>query len=535
MGMSASGAALWLMMSTLASPEIKTMFPAGGTSGSEVRVAFTGFLETTGVQLRTSRPGVEFLGLDGKDAFKLRITAEATPGVVWLTFHDQHGASAQRPFIISTFPEALETEPNDAIREAGESVLFPRVMNGVLQKRGDVDTYRVTLKTGETLVAAVEALHSLGSPMDALLSVTDPRGFVLQQTDDAPGFDPRIAFTAPRDGDYYLRVFAFPATPDSSIQYAGGPNYIYRVTLTTGPVVTRWQPAAVTSGSDAMVIGQGWNVPPEGLSVPVPSDVTQPFVIPRHDPAVILAPIIQTATPVVIASPAATPVEPQPLTLPVTISGNFDQPRHINAFRFTTTKGLKQRLRLFTRSLGSPCDGVLRIVDASGKEVLEVDDAPRGDAELDAEFNPPADGDYTLTLRERFDHGSADHRYALSITPTVPTVVATVKESLYSVSSTTVLKLPVQFDRRDGFDAPLTLNIIGLPEGVKFEAKTSEPQGDTSKSVNLIIESTRTEPWLGPITITATPTTGEMTPFTAIIDPPERSIAPPEVLLMVTP
>ena len=60
-----------------------------------------------------------------------------------------------------------------------------------------------------------------------------------------PSFDPRLIFQAPSDGTYLVRVFAFPATPDSSINLAGGDAYIYRLTLTTGPYLEQALPLAL--------------------------------------------------------------------------------------------------------------------------------------------------------------------------------------------------------------------------------------------------------------------------------------------------
>ena len=95
-------------------------------------------------------------------------------------------------------------------------------VNGRLAKAGDVDGFAVSLTRGQTLVASLEAERPLGSPMDAVLQVVSPEGLVLAQNDDDVGRDPRIVFEAPSTGTYIVRLFAFPAKPDSSIRFAGG-------------------------------------------------------------------------------------------------------------------------------------------------------------------------------------------------------------------------------------------------------------------------------------------------------------------------
>ena len=76
---------------------------------------------------------------------------------------------------------------------------------------------------GQTLVADLEANRHLGSPMDAVLQVVSalrvrPRPRTTTPSAATPGSSSR----RPPTGRYIVRLFAFPATPDSSIRFAGG-------------------------------------------------------------------------------------------------------------------------------------------------------------------------------------------------------------------------------------------------------------------------------------------------------------------------
>jgi hypothetical protein len=132
----------------------------------------------------------------------------------------------------------------------------------------------VTLKQGETLVASLAANSLLGSPVDAVLQVCElverkpladakpqREAFALEQNHDAVGLDPRVAFKAPSDGAYLVRVFGFPSQPDSNIAFAGGDNFVYRLTLTTGPYIAAALPLAVEAGQQREVQLIGWNLP----------------------------------------------------------------------------------------------------------------------------------------------------------------------------------------------------------------------------------------------------------------------------------
>src|SRR5690606_37797180 len=94
-----------------------------------------------------------------------------------------------------------------------------------------------------------------------------PRGFVLEQVDDHHGNDPRIVFKASQAGSYYVRMFAFPADPNSSIQFSSSDRYIYRLTLTTGPYVDHVEPLALSAVAPSPPVARGWNLPDEGLSL----------------------------------------------------------------------------------------------------------------------------------------------------------------------------------------------------------------------------------------------------------------------------
>ena len=109
-------------------------------------------------------------------------------------------------------------------------------------------------------MADLEANRHLGSPMDAVLQVVSPAGFVLAQNDDAVGRDPRIIFEAPARGTYIVRLFAFPSTPDSSIRFAGGDAFIYRLTLTTGGFLEHVFPLAVSKECPTTVTAIGTNI-----------------------------------------------------------------------------------------------------------------------------------------------------------------------------------------------------------------------------------------------------------------------------------
>ena len=66
-----------------------------------------------------------------------------------------------------------------------------------------------------------------GSPLDALLSISDEKGNILQRNDDAMGADARIEMKFEKDKDYFISV--------TDLLGRGGSNYPYRLQI--APVV----------------------------------------------------------------------------------------------------------------------------------------------------------------------------------------------------------------------------------------------------------------------------------------------------------
>ena len=314
-----------------------------------------------------------------KGKLSIVVAPDAPTGVHWVRLFDEEGASSPRPFVVGVLPELNEVEPND---EPGQAQRIDRpdvVVNGRLAKTGDVDGYLVRLRKGQRLVASMEANRRLGSPMDGVLQVASADGFVLAQNDDEHDRDPQIAFQAPLDGDYVVRAFAFPFVQESAIRFAAGPTYVYRLTLATGGVVNHPYPMAVSPGGPSEVEVTGWNLPEAARRLPVepPGDesstirIAHPLLANEAEVRVVPVPSILEAEP-------NDPARPQPISLPVAVSGRIDPPRDVDAYAFTARKGEALVFRVESRSLGRPLDAVLRISDASGGSVVEVDDVRRG-------------------------------------------------------------------------------------------------------------------------------------------------------------
>jgi hypothetical protein len=472
-----------------APPKVTHLFPAGGQRGQAVVVTAAGEFSNWPLQVWADRPGITAACEGEKGKLKIDVAADAVPGTYWLRLHDGEGASALRPFVVGTLPEVAEVETNDL--PAKPQSVEPRVVvNGRLAKNGDVDGFAMELKQGQTLVAAVQGNAVLGSPMDTLLQVCElverpatvsrdrvVEAFIVAQNHDAIGLDPQIAFQVPRDGQYLVRLFAFPSEPNSTIGFAGGDNYVYRLTLTTGGYVDHGLPL-VASPEATQVKLAGWNLP-EGLTMDVPaadSDVTWLF----HPEAAGAWPLTRAAHQAnlpVLGQRDACPT----LTLPATISGQLESESASHAFSFTGTKGEQVRLRAESRRLGFPTDLSVSLFDAAGQTVAEQDDTGRDERDPVLNIALPADGQYRAVIRDLAGRCGMRMAYRLTIETPEPDFELSLATDSFVLAADKPLEVPLTVSGRDGFAGNVEIHVLDLPAGVSAEPLSVQAAGEKSE------------------------------------------------------
>ncbi len=444
-----------------APPTLTHLYPAGGQRGTTVTVTAAGAFDPWPATAWASGKGVSAVAGKEKGQFAVTVAADAVPGVYWLRAVTPEGASAPRPFVVGTLPELAEKEPNDDVVNALPVDAAGAVANGKLQKNGDVDCYAVTLKKGQTLVADGDANGSLRSPMDGVVQVLSADGFVLAQANDGPGLDPRLQFVAPADGRYVVRVFAFPAEPNSTIAFAGGDAYVYRLTLTAGPFVDHAFPPVAPRADPGRVALVGANLPPAASAVAIPpaaawEDAATVF----HPTAARFARVRLVDGPVLAALPTAPPSAPA-----FAVAGRLAKPGQIDVVPFTAKKGPAISLRVESRALGFAVTPVLRVLDATGNVVVRGEPA-RINTDLEQAFAPPADGTYRAEVRDLYGEGGPRAVYVLRVGRAEPDFELTVPNDRVYVAPGKPVEFAVTLTRKGGLTGDVTLRFDGVPEGI---------------------------------------------------------------------
>lgn len=184
-------------------PRPAAIYPAGGKAGSEMEFTMLG-------------------DVSGPYKWKAKLPLEAfndTVGILAL----QDGMSPPSPnqVRISPFDNVLEKEPNDKHTEATPGGALPLAFNGILESEGDEDFFQFTAKKDQSFEFRVFA-DSIGTPVDPVISIFDEKMKGLGSSDDADGTkDGKVAFKAPADGAYYVKI--------KDMLSRSGADFVYRI------------------------------------------------------------------------------------------------------------------------------------------------------------------------------------------------------------------------------------------------------------------------------------------------------------------
>lgn len=492
-------------------PDLKYFYPAGLRAGSTTTIECVGNFAWP-AKIFAIGAEVEVTAEKGKIA--VHVPRDFSTPRVWLRMYGEDGASPLMPLLVGNLPETFEVEPNDSAEAAQKlSAVAPPpgdtelLLNGRLQQRDDVDCFLVHLEAGQTLVASVEAHESFGSPMDAILQISKTDGTVLAENHDCVGLDPRIAFVAPWSGQFVVRLFAFPADPNQQIRFHGGEDYVYRLTLTSGPFITHTMPMSVSMPETNGIASEtvevfGWNVP-SGTRLPVArreglDDALGVVLAPRWNGKVMVQ---HLAGNVAVVTDGQT--KDRVLPIPLSVSGCLNHPGASDSFRFWLNRGQSISIRVDALEFGSEMVPSVRLVDANDAVAVESpENGASGDAELS--YTAKEAGEYQLVLRDRFGHGGAHYFYCLNIFEPAADFELSLDSDRYVVDAEKSVEIPITVTRRQGNGGPIervSIVAVDLPAGVSAEPVFSLPEGDSAGSVKLKLQSTRSDEFNGVIRI----------------------------------
>jgi len=192
-------------------PFITGIFPLGGTRRTEAKIRLYGVnLPQESITLKLDK---------------------SSPAVIGVKVTDQNISSNIVPFAVDEIPETAENDANDT--PEGATVLQPPVIvNGRIDRPGDVDYFKFHGKAKEVVVVDVRA-RRLDSPLDSVVTIFNAQGRQLAENDDtvdkSEGLithhaDSHIEYRLPAEGDYTIKLRDVQAKGAITLKLDGAPK-----------------------------------------------------------------------------------------------------------------------------------------------------------------------------------------------------------------------------------------------------------------------------------------------------------------------
>jgi hypothetical protein len=467
-------------------PTLDYLFPAGAQKGGTVSVTNGGKFDPWPPNVWIDSGGIAFKAETNKGLFTVTIDKDARIGPHLVRTYNADGASAPKWFVVGQSEEVVEKEANDSFAQAQPIDKLPVVVNGRLEKAGDVDYLGVKLEAGKWLVAAVDA-YALGAPIDANLQLLDQRGARIGfNSDAAQNIDPFLAVKIEKSGTYVLLLSGFAHPPGSDVRYAGSPSSVYRLSLTQGAFPKWVFPAGGRLGWKTKVKIGGWNFESTdgereweidgsgdrnlttGARLPVPGSNNRLRVSLGDLPEELEK------------EPNNKPAEAQTIAKNVTINGRIDPAGDEDRFEFQAKKGERIDFRLQSASLGFPLSAALQIESQAGKQLAHEE--YRGAAsDPSLSWTAPSNGIFRVVVADLFHGGGLDYVYRLEVRAPQPDFRVTVNASSYRLEPGKTNDINLTITRLGGNTNKLLVTALNLPEGVlakamEVKAKDKEPK-----------------------------------------------------------
>lgn len=418
-------------------------------------------------------------GKDGKPPnlqqiqVKFTVAPDARPGARDFRIIGPTGPSTIGQLLVVTDPVISEKDPNDT-REQALPVMLPAVLCGTIEKGEDVDLFKFTVSEPSTWSFHVQAMrledkiHDLQTHVDPIITIRSANGSTIAAADNRYAADPLLKCRIEHPGEYFVEI--------RDVRYEGNPNWVYAVEANARPFVTTVYPPAVEPGTTASLQLNGWE-PTEAANIQwaVPAELSlgiERFPLPGpHGPTNPVAIVINNLPPVLEATgDNNAAASGQKVAVPSGISGRIESDSDIDCYTFEAKKGDLLAIELISRRAGSMLDPIISILNDKSGRLIENDDLRAGnvlsqDAAIES-WTAPADGSYTIEVRDLHLRGGADFVYHLRLTQPEPTFTLTLDSDKTPIVPGGCTPIFVRVTRKNGFDGEIALDIEGLPAGV---------------------------------------------------------------------
>ncbi|HYE20148.1 MAG TPA: PPC domain-containing protein [Tepidisphaeraceae bacterium] len=541
--------ALGTLPALAASPALSRIVPRGAQRGTEAVLTFTGQRLSDTLEILFYEPGITVTKIepDTKTGTKATVTVKIAPdarlGEYGVRLRTGTGVSEFRTFWVGRLPIAAEKEPNSDFKSP-QPIDLNVTVQGTIENE-DQDFFVVTLKKGQRVTAEIEGMRLAGAMFDPYLAILDENRFELTAADDTALLkqDTLVSIVAPKDGKYVIQVrdSSFGGSGDSYYRMHVGtfprPRVAYPLGGPAGEAVsvkflgdaagpfsqTFKLPAKADAHFD-LYAEQDGQAPPSGNPFRVsefpnvleaePNDTNRSATVYAGPLPVAFNGIITAdphESPAAVAAPAKAGDPKVSASASTAIGGDSD------FFKFKAQKGQLLEINVYARRLRTPLDPVLTVYGPTGNQVATNDDT-NNNPDAYARLSVPADGEYTVRVRDHLKGGSDLHAYRVEITPVAPSISLIIPQYTPQYSqerqAVTVHKgnkyaTLMRIARTDVPAGPVKIECPQLPAGVTMRVENVEPGVDT---VPVLFEATETAKVVGSLVeMKATPADPKLT------------------------
>ena len=448
-------------------PQINSISPGAVPPGKVSKITVQGGALDGVTGLWTTIPGSAALTpgeKNGKEAgqvaFDLNVPPSAPVGIHAVRVFSPRGVSNLKLFCVDDLPVVAEAAGNGALKTP-QQVAIPCAIDGVVENLTR-DFFQFKAEKDQRITLEVLA-RRLGSPLDASLYIYSANGREITYSDDAEGLssDPQIAFQAPAAGNYVVEV--------RDIRYVGSGNHRYRLRMGDFPAVQMALPVGVARGQKTSVQFAGIGIEDAAPALlESAADAALGWTLvnskrPGGQSSAFAYAELTTSGDVVDIEPNDAIEQAQPLALGQQISGRLDKPKDTDKYRIDAKAGQRFLFTGLTRSLASPTDLVLRILDAKGGQLATADDDGKAEGRLNYAF--PADGVYIFEVGELNKRGGNQYGYRIAVQEYQPGFKLSANADTLNVPAGGTAALAVTVARLD-YGGAIDLQLTGLPAGL---------------------------------------------------------------------
>jgi hypothetical protein len=461
--------------------ELSARYNLAGASG--VIISGTG-VRGEAVPLETEKPEDKDRNDVANSKCKLKITCDpdALPGIRDFRVWTPHGVSTVGQLVIAREPLVSEVLENDTVDKA-QSVPLPATICGTIEKGEDLDFYKIRIdQPGAwtfhmTSQRLQNRLHDMQTRVDPMITLRNISGSTIASSDNSFAGDPLMHVQIDTAGEYLLEV--------RDVRYQGNADWTYAVECSARPFGLVAKPLAVAQGitGNLQVVGLGLGADAMATYGPIASANSR---IEQIAPVIASVPlnalqVLVSADPIANEPSGAPSAEatqgaeavPMQVAIPSVVCGNIDAPEQADRFRFEAKAQQRLSFEVFARRLGSQLDAKLRILNSEGNALSEADDSTfdrvlSSDATLE-NWTAPADGMFTVEIRDLHGRGGSNYPYALQIKPSEPYFLLEADTDKTPLAAGSASVIYVKAQRRNGFTGEIQLGVEGLPPGVRAE------------------------------------------------------------------